>query len=214
MLRNRKFFRQWDTRLHGEGGDEDDEEHGDGVFTFDDFEEMLTAAVGCEVSGTDCMTLFNEWHALIVQEKARLGYSSQRAGDEMGMLTLEKHADGFHEVLSCVEKEIAVAEEQLERRTKLGKADLRRKSSLNALAGGRVELVRKNEPVPARAEAQDKWRLAYQKLEADFFLTGFGGDDVGRAKEVEGAMGGQKWGEAAWARLLWRRGIKVAGKRV
>ncbi|GMH58101.1 hypothetical protein TL16_g02536 [Triparma laevis f. inornata] len=215
MTRARKFFHDWDEKMHGEfdvdGELDEDKSFLLGSFSFDEFSEMLRGAAGNrEVTDDDTMTLFNEWHELIDKEKMSLGYLEERAGDEVGMLTLEKHKDALDEVLHACEKEIVAAEEILERKKTLGRADRRRKSSLIAMQGGEVEKQRPPPPLPRRAKANDKWRLAYRKLCSNFFTSGFDGrTDEQRARGVESAVGGNKFGEAAFAKLLWKHRIFI-----
>ncbi|GMH95000.1 hypothetical protein TrST_g1539 [Triparma strigata] len=216
MTKARKYFHDWDEKLHGEFDEDGELDEGKdsflGSFSYDEFGEMLKGAVGDrEVPDEDVMRLFNEWHELIDKEKIKLGYLEEKAGDEVGMLTLEKHKDALEEVLKACEKEIVAAEEILERKKTLGTADRRRKSSIVAMAGGDVEVHRPAKPLPRRSPAKDKWRLAYRKLCSNFFTSGFvGKEDELRARVIESAVGGQKFGEAAFAKLMWRHRIPIS----
>jgi len=204
MQKSMHFFNEWDEKLHKHSEDEEAAEGGS--LTFSEFSEMVRARCKKAAPSEEMLLqMFNEWHALIKLEKKALGYTEVKVGDEMALMNLDNVVENFNVLVQSAEKEISEADELLDRKATINRSDLRKSHAIGALTYGPTSstLIIPAASLPLRARLQDKNRLLYQKIQRKFMEAGFTNLDVSHAKELESTMKGYKFGESAFARLMW-----------
>ena len=228
MVRTQRLFKEWDSMLHAakersssttglnNGGEVVALAGAVGIvsvggyhgsFSLREFEDMLRAGLKVKISDHDCLLLFNDWHELMEEDKRNLGFVG---GDDDDV---SKEPAGAS--IELAEKEMLETEAELERK-KVSKrkedvAVAMRRNSIAAIKGEKIADApeRESKPLPARAAATKKWKVAYLKVRTGFFFRDFGPQDEHEARLLEGRMGGSKFGMAAFSQLLWKHRLFV-----
>mmetsp|Transcript_15491 Transcript_15491/g.31919 ORF Transcript_15491/g.31919 Transcript_15491/m.31919 type:complete len:986 (-) Transcript_15491:57-3014(-) len=208
----RKFmevFKEWDVKLHRHSqerkGNQNVEEVAiSGALRLEEFSEMVRASLKFEPSKEELLRMFLEWHELIEVERKAAGFAGTQVGDEIALMNLDKSSENIHVLVDAAEKEMEDAYLLLERKATIEKMEKRKGVVLFAMGNraGQSILIPES-PLPPSSKVHKNVRLLQRKIKRRFMESGFNDNDGITAQEMESRLGGYRFGEAAFVKLMW-----------